>query len=539
MNRERITNLIGFCLLAAAFLYSAARVVPRMWHGDQRPSGERVLRFAHWQLERGIRGAFDELAREFERRNPGVRVEQIAIPERSYSSWLRTQLVGGTAPDLIQIGNGRGDDPETMARYFQPLTAWVTQPNPANAGTDLAGVLWRDTFADGLVQGSVNFNAGLQEFMAIPASSFNYRVVYNKTLWREALGDTPSPKTFTEFLTLGQRMQEWGASRGVVPIAGSLGHATQLFQRSFQQQTQLLGPRLDESRSLLPTLRTMLGPFFRGEWDANSPEVERAFSMVAALGRLQQPGFEQATRDDATLRFTQEKAFMLLTGSWDLPSLTATVEFPMGVFPLPAPRAGEKGWGDFMNGPISETLAGGLSFALTRNSPDPDLAIAFLQFITSREGAEIFSRQSKWLSPVVDTPLPPDLIAFEPDPTGLPPGVNFTDYGADVFRLVSTNTYRLFDPRQGIQAFLRAIGPQHGAAMLSDTRRNVNSVLGTIRRADSAIGGNGWLSAKSADALQKARVLAETQALDELFMYELQRDMHDYEARLQAAPNPH
>lgn len=538
MNRERLTNLIGFSLLAIAFLYAAFRVVPRMWHGDARPNGERVIRFAHWQLERGIRGAFDELAREFERRNPGVRVEQIAIPERSYSSWLRTQLVGGTAPDIVQIGNGRVDDPETVARYLQPLTAWVMQPNPANAGTDLAQMPWRDTFADGLVQGSVNFNAGLQEFVAIPVSSFNFRVVYNKALWREALGDTPPPTTFTEFLALGERMKKWGAPRGIVPISGSLGHANQLFARSFNQQTQLLGPRVDQSRSLMPTTRTMRGPFFRGEWSVESPEVERAFTMVAALGRLQQPGFDQASRDDATLRFTQEKAFMLLTGSWDLPSLTATVEFPLGVFPLPPPRPNEKGWGEFMAGPVSETLAGGLSLALTRNSQNPDLAIAFLQFITSREGAEIFSRESKWLSPVINTPLPPELAAFQPDPRGLPAGVNLTDFGADGYRLVGINAYRLFDPRIGVKEFLRAIGAEHGRAMLSDARRDLKSVLGTVRRSDSAIGANNWLAAHSPEAARKEGVLAESQAIDELFMYDLERDMRGYQARLDPGSNP-
>ena len=96
------------------------------------------IRLAHRQLEGGVREALDALAREHEKGNPGVRIKQIPIPERIYSNWLLTQLVGGTAPNIIQIGMGSTD--ERLARYFLPLTDLAKAPNPHNAGADLDGV---------------------------------------------------------------------------------------------------------------------------------------------------------------------------------------------------------------------------------------------------------------------------------------------------------------------------------------------------------------------------------------------------------------
>ena len=62
-----------------------------------------TIRFAHFELEVGVREALDSLARTYEREHPHVNVEQIAVPQQFYKQWIRTQLVGGIPPDIIEV----------------------------------------------------------------------------------------------------------------------------------------------------------------------------------------------------------------------------------------------------------------------------------------------------------------------------------------------------------------------------------------------------------------------------------------------------
>src|SRR5690606_21015955 len=218
MNRQRLLPVIGFTLLAVCFAISLLRVFNRQ-RAESNPD-EVIIRIAHWQLESGIRDAIDVLARDYERLHPGVRIQQNPIPERIYPSWLKTQLVGGTAPDLIQIG--KGSDDETLARFFVPLTDQVEQPNPYNAGTNLAGQRWRDTFVDGLAGGD-SYKPNLLEYYGVPLSMITIRMYYNVSEWQRILGDTPPPANYDEFISICERVQEHAAKTGrtIFPIAGS------------------------------------------------------------------------------------------------------------------------------------------------------------------------------------------------------------------------------------------------------------------------------------------------------------------------------
>ena len=175
MKRERLLNTIGFALLAACFIVALVRVFNR--NAEEAQPGTITIRFAHWQLESGLRDAFDEVARKYMEAHPGIRVEQLAIPERTYAQYYRTQLIGATAPDIFAIGFGNND--EILARFFTPLTPWLERPNPFNVGTELEGIPWRDTFIDGL---NSKYNQNLLDYYMISTAMFTIRVYYNKTL---------------------------------------------------------------------------------------------------------------------------------------------------------------------------------------------------------------------------------------------------------------------------------------------------------------------------------------------------------------------
>jgi ABC-type glycerol-3-phosphate transport system substrate-binding protein len=474
MNLSRAFNWLGLFLLAGLFAVASYRVASRHWR-DADPD-RPVIRFVHWQLEGGVRDAYDEVAREYMRANPGVRVEQMAIPERAFPSWVRTQLIGGTAPDLITINTALGD--EMVARFFTPLTELVNQPNPYNEGTPLAGQRWRETFVDNL-SGSA-YNQNLLEYYSIPTALFTVRVFYNRDLWREALGDVPEPSDYRAFLAICGQIESWAQTRNrpVSALSGSRYNAPFLMAQLFRSQTQRLSLEADLMRTMIPGPGELGVGYLRGRIGIDAPEMASGLELMRAVGLRMQGGFLQLGRDDATFRFAQGTALMMVTGSWDATSLRQQVPFELGIFTLPAPAADDPDFGRFTLGPASEgNVRAGSGFGLTRQSRHSEQALDFLRFLASYPGSRIFSERSGWL-PAVRGIEPDERIApFAPRIDGAPDGfdLSFRGLGGEVDRIRDKHMHALLDRRHGIEVFQQLYAAEAPGAIrnsLDALRRN-------------------------------------------------------------------
>lgn len=103
---SRLTNIVGVALLVTCFVISAIKLITRA----QRETSDRivVIRLCHWQLETGMREAFDALAAEYQKLHPHVRIEQTAVPGRVYGTYVRTRLAGNNPPDIVEMGRRFG-----------------------------------------------------------------------------------------------------------------------------------------------------------------------------------------------------------------------------------------------------------------------------------------------------------------------------------------------------------------------------------------------------------------------------------------------
>ncbi len=482
MNIGRL-NWLGLALLLGTFLFAALRVISysRQSNDPDRP----VLRFAHWQLEGGVRDAFDEVAREYMRLHPHVRVEQLAIPDRAYPSWLRTQLVGGTAPDLIAVGMGVTD--ELLARFFTPLTEHVEQPNPYNQGTPLEGLPWRSTFVDELT-GSA-FNVNLLEYYSIPSTLFTVRVFYNRDLWRSALGDTPHPADYRAFLAICARVEEWARERNrpISAISGSRYNAPFLMAQLFRGQTQRLALDVDMLRTMNASPSELGVAFLRGEFDLEDDAIRSGLTLMREVGHHMQPGFLQLGRDDAMFRFAQGTTLMMATGSWDATSLRQQVPFELGVFSLPSPAADDAEFGRFVLGPASEgNIRTASGFGLTRQSQNPELALDFLHFLASRPGNRLFTGRSGWLPAIVGVEPDAFMAPFVPRIEGVPDGFDLTlrSLGPDLERARDNHLHHLFSPSGGVDEFLRRFAPAARSAIRDGLRMRSRNAGRNVMRQD-------------------------------------------------------
>ena len=489
MNWGKAMNFIGLGLLGLCFFISLGRVVTRT---KQMADPDHVkIRFAHWQLEGSLREAFDAIVSDYEKLHPGVQVEQMAIPEKIAKNWARTQLVGGTAPDIIQLGSGMGTNEEILARYFKPLGAEVDQPNPYNAGTDLAGVPWRETFIDGL-SSTTNYSAALLDYFGVPNSMFTFRMYYNRDLWKAVTGDAPTPENFEDFVEICRRTSEYRLPGGerLLPIAGSKYNAPYVMNALFESQTQKLRLSLDSFHNLAPSGSSIALSYLEDKWSWDTPGVQSGLELMARAGKHMQAGFLSLGRDDALFYFAQQRALMISTGSWDASSLRVQVPFDMGVFRIPLPSPDDPKYGEFVQGRTSEAGAEtSTTFGITKESKHPEVALDFLHFLTSKNSNAKFSKLSGWLPSVVGVPLGEDIAPFEPITegytTGFAPDLGI---GANTSRLFNNNLYELVGPNGSVSQFSSRMKAGYKDALLADLRLSFRNQGRSAAAKDLTIG---------------------------------------------------
>ncbi|HEY5752094.1 MAG TPA: extracellular solute-binding protein [Chthoniobacterales bacterium] len=505
--REKILNTIGIGLLAVCFLIAVVRIVFIRYQSKSAPDGkQRVeLRIAHWQLENGPRDAFEALAREYNQLNPHVNVVQIPIPERIYGNWLVTQLVGGTPPDLIQLGNGMTD--ERLARFFMPLSELADLPNPHNKGTPFEGKPLRDTFADGMQGG---YNPNLVEFYGVPISGKSIRMFYNLDLLRQITGSERLPKTYDELIALCKRTREYAAEKHVrmVPIAGSRYNGGILMQALFTSQTQKLRERITPTGILITPASTLADGLFHNKWSLDSPDARSGLALMREVAQYMQPGFMQLLRDDAMLLFVQRGALMITTGSWDATSIRQESPFRIGVGAIPYPTADHPVYGRFTYGSIAdaEGSSAGTVFGITRASKHPKEARDFLQFLGSVRGGQIWTDNSGWIPSVMGTRTPAQAVPFLPETNGYVAGFSYLgEGGPDVGRVVDSNLYSLVGSYGSVDQFVSETRQSYRAAWISDLQRNRRIQADILQRSDTQVASFLWLARKHPENAESQR----------------------------------
>ncbi|MBI4975955.1 MAG: extracellular solute-binding protein [Spirochaetes bacterium] len=444
-----------------------------------------TVRLAHWQLEPGVRDGIDYMAKEYQKLHPNARIVQNPVPEATYGQWFITQMLGGTAPDLIQVGFV----PYNLLigyyfRYFTPLTPYVTSPNPYNKHNEFKDIALRDTVKDGYKN---LYNADVQEYMTIGLSQHLVRFYYNRSLLEKLTGRTNAPRNLSEFMkvcseikqhkyvTKAQKQEidmldarvkalEQRISRGearasedlaavqakrekirsemtsYIPIASSRYHIGSVEGNMFNVVTTSARDLIDFNHDCTVSAVEQFVGFKTKTIDLNYPAYRAKFEIVARYCSNSMPGFTGLQRDDGVLMFVQQRAVFMNTGTWDANMVSLQAKdngFEVGIMDFPYPDPSEPELYKQFYGPAFEDPQTVFQFG----TPTPEsagerkrIAIDFLLFMASKENNIRLNEIIGWIPAVKNAEGTGILKYFKPHADGVTPGLNFGIGGESIIK---------------------------------------------------------------------------------------------------------
>ena len=78
----------------------------------------------------------------------------------------------------------------------------------------------------------------------------------------------------------------------------------------------------------------------------------------------------QVNREDATFLFAQERALMIVSGSWDISTFQKQCQFPIAVAEIPLPTRGHPVHGQFLFSKSVESAFGNENFGVMSRRPN-------------------------------------------------------------------------------------------------------------------------------------------------------------------------
>ncbi len=322
------------------------------------------------------------LAHAFERLHPGVRVRFLKNPVGDYRTWMRTQLQGGMAPDIMWAHSTWCNE-DAKYGWFVNLDPYLAQPNPYCAPGQRGAKRWRDLF---YVDATNAKRAPDGHLYALPIDQVETAIYYNKDLFRKA-GVEP-PRTWAEFIAIQKRLKQ----AGIIPFLMTAQQDMRLSWARAILLDQLWAdklPRMDVRTTGaigFPGVddQEFIRAYEKGIFSVRDPRYREMLRLLKEWSQYWQPG-ALATQDDRLFRLG--RAAMWWDGSWYAPQIARDPmrTFEFGIFLVP-PLTKESS--PYASGTGARGVGGATSiqYAITNTAVSGgklELAVDFLRFLTA------------------------------------------------------------------------------------------------------------------------------------------------------------
>lgn len=331
----------------------AATAIP-----DPARAGKVTLTVWDQEIRGGTNAEVEQLNAEFQRTYPNVRIKRVARSFVDLKTTLKLALTGNNPPDVIQANQGYPD----MVAFVR---AGLLTPLDSYAGIYDWNTRYPATLLDLNRVSADGRDFGRGRLYGISQTGEFVGLYYNKDLLAKS-GLRP-PRTWAEFTGGLRRLKDDGR----LPIQfGNLDKYPAIHTFGVLQ-----------NQSAATAVRDAV--FGRtGRFDD-----ERTRQAAATLADWHRRGYlpEGANGlgyDDAAKKFAAGDGAYLLTGTWQLADLKKAMGDKLGLIPPPPATAGAD--------PVS-TGGQGLAWSITSRSEHPEVAAAYLDFLTSEHAANVMT----------------------------------------------------------------------------------------------------------------------------------------------------
>jgi raffinose/stachyose/melibiose transport system substrate-binding protein len=352
MGYRKLT--LSAALLAAGLAginAAAAQTTVRMLHVEQNPDN-----VAYW----------NDIARRYEAKNPGVKVEVQYLENEAYKKKLTTLLQSSDKPNIIYSWAG--------GVLREQVKAGVIE--------DLTGVMdgaWKERFVPAAVQAYTVNN----KIYGVPMHTSQVGFFYNKDLFAKAGVDATTIKSWDDLLGAVKKLQ----AAGITPII--TGGADKWPIHFYWSH---LAIRIGGKDAFEAALRGD----GKGFADMTFVKAGETFKQLVDLKPFQ-PGFLGVTYPQSAGQFGDGKGAMMLMLNGLLNSMRANSadkrgvpEDKLGWFAFPTVSGGK--------GDPSDTLGGLNGWLVTKGSPKE--TVDFLRFFSEAENQRIAAERGFYI-PVV------------------------------------------------------------------------------------------------------------------------------------------
>lgn len=298
--------------------------------GCTKSDDKTVLKFSSWGSQSEIE-ILKPIIANFEAQNSDVKIEFMHIPQ-NYFQKIHLLLASNLAPDVIFINNL---NLPVYQNYLMDLTDYADK-----------NVFFEQTLQSLSVDGKV---------LAIPRDASNLVIYYNKDLFRKYRIKEPTTTwTFEDLLDLGLKFKKHN-----------------VFAISFEEEPLFYLPYLMSSGGgiLSDDLKTEI---------INTPQSQSGLNFYADLRNKYNFAPKKSQSASATMAqmFLQQKLAMHLSGRWLVPKYRESADFDWDIINFPN--------GD--SGSVVPMDASG--WAIYKDTKHKDLAIKFVQYLSSKENIE-------------------------------------------------------------------------------------------------------------------------------------------------------
>ncbi len=381
--------MAGLLLIVALLLAACTGVAPAAAPAADAPAAEATaaaaeeaaapaegetveLTMGSWRTDDVAQ--MEAIIARFNETYPNITVNFDPTNPPDYNATLRTQLEGGTGPDLMYL--------RSFATSRQLFDEGFLEP--------LAGLPGLDENFTKEAQGPWATDDGVP--YGLPMIAVSHGVYYNQDIFNE-LG-LAVPQTWEELLAAAQTIKD----AGYIPFANASGDAWTIAEIVFMNiAPNFIGGY--EGRQA----------YLNGERCFNDENMVAAFQGIADLAPFFPEGQQALVYYDSQQLFLQGEAAMWLGGSWDIPFFEGEApEFAWSVFPVPAPEGQDRY--------VTFHLDAGMG--INAASPNKEAAKTFLEWMTGADFAAALANELPGFFPIrneapaVENPVAAAFLSF-------------------------------------------------------------------------------------------------------------------------------